>query len=51
MSYRTIKKRLKRYRHRNQPYYPGAFRALDFAVESSKVLLLLAVFGTIFYTI
>jgi len=50
VSYRTIKKKLKRYRHRNQAYHPGFFRAFDVLVEGSKFLMFAAVFVAIFYS-
>lgn len=51
MSYRSIRKKLKRYRHRKQAYHPGVFRALDIVIEGSKLLMLAAVFAAIFYAI
>lgn len=49
MSYRSLKRKLKRYRHRHQAYHPGVFRALDILLEGSKLLMLAAVFAVIFY--
>ncbi|MEM7256395.1 MAG: hypothetical protein AAF404_03300 [Pseudomonadota bacterium] len=51
MAYRTIRKKLKRYRHRNQSYYPGFFRAIDVMVEGSKFLFFALIFVTIFQAV
>lgn len=49
MLLRKARSGFRRFKYHYQPYYPGLFQSLDLAVSGAKLLLVVALFGSIFY--